>query len=187
MEKARRRTGLAPVDLPLSKVYGLLEPGPVVFLTTADRGRANVMTLSWHMMVEFTPPLVACVVSRADFSQIALRKTKQCVIAIPTSELAPQIVDVGNCSGSDVDKFAAFKLTPLPAARIAPPLIAECYANLECKIVDTRLVNKFDLFVLEVVKAWIDPACKDPKTIHHRGFGEFVVDGEILKLKSAKP
>lgn len=164
-----------------------MEPGPVVFLTTADRGRANVMTLSWHMMVDFTPPLVACVVSCANFSQTALRKTKQCVIAIPTRELAPQVVDVGNCSGRDIDKFAAFKLTPLPAARVTPPLIAECYANLECELVDTRLVNKFDLFVLEVVKAWINPAYKDPRTIHHRGFGEFVVDGEILKFKSEKP
>ena len=51
--------------LPLSKVYQLLEPGPVVLLTTAHKGRANVMTMSWHMMVEFEPPLVACVVSSA--------------------------------------------------------------------------------------------------------------------------
>ena len=77
MAKARRQDGVTTQDLPLPKVYGLLEPGPVVFLTTADRSRANVMTLSWHMMVEFTPPLIACVVSRANYSQAALRKTKQ--------------------------------------------------------------------------------------------------------------
>jgi hypothetical protein len=39
---------MARHSYPLSKVYGLLEPGPVVLLTTAHRGRANVMTLSWH-------------------------------------------------------------------------------------------------------------------------------------------
>ena len=187
MAKARRQDGVTMQDLPLPKVYGLLEPGPVVFLTTAERGRANVMTLSWHMMVEFSPPLVACVVSRANYSQAALRKTKQCVIAIPTRELAPQVVGVGNSSGRGVDKFAAIGLTPLPAARVTPPLIGECYANFECKVVDTRLVNKFDLFVIEVVKAWTNPACKDPRTLHHRGFGEFIVDGEILKTESKKP
>ena len=64
-------------DLPLSKVYQLLEPGPVVLLTTARKGRANVMTMSWHMMVEFEPPLVACVVSSADYSFAALRATKR--------------------------------------------------------------------------------------------------------------
>ena len=91
-------------DLPLSKVYQLLEPGPVVLLTTARKGRANVMTMSWHMMVEFEPPLVACVVSNADYSFAALRATKECVIAIPAVELAPKVVEVGNCSGRDVDE-----------------------------------------------------------------------------------
>ena len=62
-------------DLPLSKVYQLLEPGPVVLLTTARKSRANVMTMSWHMMVEFEPPLVACVVSAANYSFAVLRAT----------------------------------------------------------------------------------------------------------------
>jgi flavin reductase (DIM6/NTAB) family NADH-FMN oxidoreductase RutF len=39
--------------LALPKVYGLLEPGPVVLLTTSHKGAANVMTLSWHTMLEF--------------------------------------------------------------------------------------------------------------------------------------
>ena len=63
--------------LSLSKVYQLLEPGPVVLLTTARKGRANVMTMSWHMMVEFEPPLVACVVSSANHSFAALRATRR--------------------------------------------------------------------------------------------------------------
>jgi flavin reductase (DIM6/NTAB) family NADH-FMN oxidoreductase RutF len=62
--------------------------------------------------------------------------------------------------------------------------VAECFANLECKVADTRFVNKYNLFVLEVVKAWIDPSQKDPKTIHHHGYGKFAVDGEMIKLKS---
>lgn len=174
-------------DLALSKVYQLLEPGPVVLLATAHKGRANVMTMSWHMMVEFEPPLVACVVSNANYSFTALRATRECVIAIPALELAPKVVQVGNCSGADVDKFQKFGLTPVRAARVTPPLVGECFANLECKLADSRLVNKFNLFILEVVKAWIDPAQKNAKTIHHHGYGKFAVDGEMIKLKSGKP
>ena len=174
-------------DLPLSKVYQLLEPGPVVLLTTAHKGRANVMTMSWHMMVEFEPPLVACVVSNRDHSFRALRATKECVIAIPAVELAPVVVEIGNCSGRDVDKFEAFHLTPMKTERVGPPLVAECFANLECKVVDTRLVNRYNLFVLEVLKGWIDSTKKNPKTIHHQGLGSFVVDGETIKLKSKMP
>ncbi|MGA2565248.1 MAG: flavin reductase family protein [Pseudolabrys sp.] len=170
--------------LALSKVYQLLEPGPVVLLTTARKGRANVMTMSWHMMVDFEPPLVACVCSSANDSFDALRATGECVIAVPARKLAAKVVKVGNSSGRDLDKFTAFGLTPLPAECVAPPLVAECFANLECKVVDRRLENRYNLFILEVIKAWIDPAQKNPKTIHHQGYGKFVVDGATIELKS---
>jgi flavin reductase (DIM6/NTAB) family NADH-FMN oxidoreductase RutF len=185
--KLRIGGSAAMKNLPLSKVYQLLEPGPVVLLTTARKGRANVMVMSWHMMVEFEPPLIACVVSNANFSHAALRATKECVIAIPALELASKVVAIGNCSGRDVDKFKRFGLTPMPAKRVAPPLVAECFANLECRVVDTHLVNKYNLFVLEVLKAWHDPAQKNPRTIHHHGYGSFVVDGERIRIKSKMP
>ncbi len=171
-------------DLPLSKAYQLLEPGPVVLLTTAHKGRANIMTMSWHMMVDFEPPLVACVVSGADYSFAALRATKECVIAVPAVTLARTVVKIGNCSGRDVEKFTKFGLTPMPAERVAPPLVGECFANLECRVIDTSLVGKYNLFIFEVLKAWVDPAQKKPKTIHHQGYGRFVVDGATIKMKS---
>ena len=171
-------------SLPLARVYRLLEPGPVVLLTTAHRGRMNVMTMSWHTMLEFEPPLVGCVVSNRNFSFGALRSAKECVINIPTVKLAEAVVKCGNVSGRRKDKFTAFGLTALPAAQVAAPLIAECYANLECRVVDTRLVTKYNFFVLEVCKAWIDPAVQAPRTIHHRGRGEFMVAGRTIRLRS---
>lgn len=171
-------------ELSLSKVYQLLEPGPVVLLTTARKGRSNVMTMSWHMMVEFEPPLVACVVSNRDYSFAALRATGECVIAIPAAKLATKVVKVGNSSGREVDKFEAYGLTPVAAKRVAPPLVAECFANLECRVADRSLVNRYNLFILEVIKAWIDPAQKKPRTLHHRGYGTFAVDGRTIKLRS---
>ncbi|HVI89602.1 MAG TPA: flavin reductase family protein [Dongiaceae bacterium] len=174
-------------NLPLSEVYQFIEPGPVVLLTTSQHGRHNVMTMSWHMMVEFTPPLIACIVSTGDFSFRALRNTKECVIAIPPVELAEKVVKVGNCSGRDTDKFASCGLTPLPAQEVEAPLIADCFANLECRVVDTRLVNKYNLFILEVVRAWAAPGKDKARTIHHRGYGRFAVDGDIIRLKSRMP
>jgi flavin reductase (DIM6/NTAB) family NADH-FMN oxidoreductase RutF len=171
-------------ELPLSQVYQLIEPGPVVLLTTARNGRNNVMTMSWHMMIEFEPPLIACTVAGGDHSFRTLEDTGQCVIAIPAAEMAPTVVKIGNCSGRDVDKFARFKLTARPAADVSAPLIEECFANLECKVVDTDFVNKYNMFILEVVKAWIDPGQNEPKTVHHKGYGTFAVDGETIRMKS---
>jgi flavin reductase (DIM6/NTAB) family NADH-FMN oxidoreductase RutF len=171
-------------ELSLSKVYQLLEPGPVVLLTTARKGRANVMTMSWHMMVEFEPPLVACIVSSGDDSFAALRATGECVIAVPAVEMAEKVVAVGNSHGRDIDKFEAFGLTMVPAQEVGAPLVKECAANLECKVINRRLVKDYNLFVLEVVRAWGDPKQKNAKTMHHRGYGTFVVDGETVTLKS---
>lgn len=175
-------------ELPLADVYRLIEPGPVVLLSTRSRqGRSNVMTMSWHMMVEVAPPTIACIVSSNDLSFFALRQTRECVIAIPAVGLAEKVVKVGNCSGRDTDKFATAWFTPLPAEQVSAPLVAECFANLECRVVDTRLVNRYNLFVLEVVKAWIDPQQPRPKTIHHIGNGAFVVDGEVIHFESRMP
>ena len=175
---------MAHRSLPLSQVYRLLEPGPVVLVTTARKARPNVMAMSWHTMLEFEPPLVGCVVSDRNQSFAALKATRECVIAIPTIEIAKQVVGCGNISGRSVDKFARFGLTPMAASRVAAPLVAQCYANLECRVVDTRFVARYCFFVLEVVKAWIDRAHKDPRTIHHRGMGSFMVAGPTIRLPS---
>jgi flavin reductase (DIM6/NTAB) family NADH-FMN oxidoreductase RutF len=175
---------LTKKSFPLSRVYGLLEPGPVVLVTTARKGRPNVMAMSWHTMLEFEPPLVGCVISDRNYSFASLKATRECVINVPTAALAKKVVACGNVSGAKLDKFAAFGLTPVSARHVAAPLVDECYANLECKVVDARFVAKYCFFVLEVVKAWIDPAVERPRTIHHLGRGRFMVAGKTIRLAS---
>ena len=172
--------------LPLAEVYGLLEPGPVVLVTTARAGQMNLMPMSWHTMMEFVPPLVGCVISNQNYTFEVLRASGECVLNVPTAELARKMVRCGNATGRDVDKFAAFGLTPVPAAMVKAPLVAECYANLECKVTDRTLVNRYNFFVLEVVRAWIDPRRKRPRTLHHHGQGVFTIPGRTLKLPSPK-
>lgn len=172
--------------LSLSKVYQLLEPGPVVMVTTADQDKPNIMTMTWHMMVDFEPPILAFVMSNRNYSFKALTKTKECVINIPTAELAATVVKVGNCTGSKVDKFKKFQLTPQAASQVKVPLIGECYANLECKVIDMKMATKYNIFILEVVKAWISPSKKRPRTLHHWGNGVFSIDGKVITLPSNK-
>jgi flavin reductase (DIM6/NTAB) family NADH-FMN oxidoreductase RutF len=171
-------------SFPLSRVHQLLEPGPVVLVTTAHRGRPNVMTLSWHTMMEFEPPLVGFVLSNRNHSFAALSATGECVIAIPAVELARKVVACGNTSGRTVDKFPTIGLTPAAASCVAAPLVEECHANLECRVVDRRMVARYNFFVLEVLKAWIDPSRKDPRTLHHRGRGVFFASGRTIRLPS---
>lgn len=173
-------------EFPLAQVYGLLEPGPVVLVTTARAGRANIMPMSWHTMLEFVPPLVGCVISNRNYTFEVLRATGECAINVPTVELAQKVVACGNASGRQMDKFKTFDLTPAPGTVVKAPLIAECFASLECKVVDQKLVARYNFFVLEVVQAWVDPRRKRPRTIHHQGEGVFAVSGRTLTLPSPK-
>ena len=172
-------------ELPLSKVYQFIEPGPVVLLTTQAPGaKPNAMAMSWHMMLDFEPPLIACVVARGNYSFEALHNTQECVIAVPPASLAKIVTDIGNCTGGDTDKFGCFGLSLLPASDVAAPLIGEAMVNLECRVKDMKLVKPYNLFVLECVKAWENPHLKDAPMLHHHGYGNFSVDGEHIQIKS---
>ena len=162
----------------------LIEPGPVVLVSTMKGTQPNIMTMSWHMMIDFEPPILAYVISNRGFTFDIVRKTKELVINIPTVELAKKVVACENCSGRTVDKFKKFGLTPIAASMVSAPLIEECYANLECKVVDTQMASKYNISICEVVKAWIDRTQSKPSTIHHHGNGTFVFDGETIKLPS---
>jgi flavin reductase (DIM6/NTAB) family NADH-FMN oxidoreductase RutF len=171
-------------SLPLSEIYRLLEPGPVVLLTTTLSGKDNVMTMSWHTMMEFEPPLIGCVISDNDYTFNILKTTKECVINIPTVEIAEKVVGCGNTSGDNIDKFKFFHLTPVASSVVKAPLIKECYANIECKVINTEMVPQYGFFILEAVKGWITPSRKQPRTIHHLGRGNFMVAGKLIKLPS---
>jgi flavin reductase (DIM6/NTAB) family NADH-FMN oxidoreductase RutF len=113
-----------------------------------------------------------------------LKKSRESVLNIPTVGLASKVVACGNVSGKTVDKFAVVDLTPVAAAEVKPPLIDDCYASLECKVVDTRMVAHYGLFILEVVKARIGPSRKTPRTIHRFRTSRFMVAGTTTKLAS---
>ena len=172
---------------PLSEVYRLLEPGPVVMISTANGKRRNVMTMSWQTMIDFTPPLVGLIISNKNFTFNILKSTKECVINIPSARIAKKVVACGNCSGRDIDKFEKFGLTTSPAASVKAPLIDECFANLECKLVDASMAARYNFFIVKVIKAWIDPAAKNPRMLHHHGMGVFTLDRKRFRLPSRMP
>ncbi|MCG2632534.1 flavin reductase family protein [Bradyrhizobium sp. WYCCWR 13023] len=164
-------------DFPVANVRRFLEPGPIVLVSSAHKDETNIMTMGWHMMMEFTPALIGCIISSENHSFELIRRSRQCVINIPTADLAATVVKIGNCSGRDVDKFSEFGLTPRAGTHVRAPLVEECYANFECRLVDSRLVKTYNMFVFEVVKAHAATSPKLPKTIHYRGDGEFMMSG----------
>ena len=169
-------------DFPVAKIRRFLEPGPIVLVSSAWRGKTNIMTMGWHTVMEFEPSMIGCCIF-SDYSADLVKRSKECVINIPTVDLASVAVGIGNSTGADVDKFAKFKLTAVRGTKIDAPLIKECYANFECKVIDASLVRKYHFFVLKVVKAHVAIAPRNPRTIHYRGEGIFMVSGRHINLR----
>jgi flavin reductase (DIM6/NTAB) family NADH-FMN oxidoreductase RutF len=174
-------------DFPLTRIREHLETGPVVLVTSRYTGRSNIMTMGWHSMMEFEPALFGCYIWNGNRSFEAIRKSRECVINIPTAELLDQVVAIGNNHAEDGDKFTATGLTAGKALRVKAPLIDECYASFECRLYDDRMVKKYSFFIWEIVKAHVAKVDK-PRTLHYRGRGTFMRAGpEIDRKKRFKP
>ena len=164
-------------DFPVDKIRRFVEPGPIVLVSCAWKDGTNIMTMGWHMVMGFEPSLIGCYIWSDNHSFDMIRKSKACVINIPTDDLATKVVGIGNTSGRDIDKFTKFRLTAVPGTKVEAPLVEECYANFECKLVDSSLIKTYSLFVLEVVKAHVAASPKYPRTLHYRGDGVFMISG----------
>jgi flavin reductase (DIM6/NTAB) family NADH-FMN oxidoreductase RutF len=179
---------MAKKNFPVTKVRRFLEPGPIVLITSAHKGERNIMTLGWHMMLEYDR--VGCFIWDQNHSFELVRRSRQCVINVPTVELIDAVIGIGNLHASPrdkADKFERFGLTPVPAAKVKAPLIAECYASFECQLIDANLIKKYSLFVFEVVKAHVATAKKGgpkyPTTVHYRGDGVFMISGKNVSYR----
>ena len=170
-------------DLPVHLARRYLEPGPIVLVSSAWQDETNIMTLGWHTVMEFTPSLVGCVISAGNHSFELVRQSGECVINLPTTKLTDTVVGIGNSSGTEIDKFAHFGLTPEKSGRVAAPCIGECHANFECRLYDDAMVERYNFFIFEIVQARVATRPKHPETLHYTGEGVFMVSGKIISRR----
>jgi flavin reductase (DIM6/NTAB) family NADH-FMN oxidoreductase RutF len=170
-------TSYSKRSFPVQKIRRFLEPGPIVLVSSQWKGEIDVMAMGWHTMLEFEPALFGCLISEGNHSFNLIRQSKECVINLPTIDLANKVVSIGNCHGGDIDKFSRFNLTPQRGLKVKAPLIRECYANFECKLHDARMITKYNFFIWKVVRALVARSPKYPRTIHYTGDGVFMLSG----------
>ena len=164
----------------ISKAFTLIEPGPVILVTTNDGRKDNIMTITWTMVLDFSPAF-AISTGPWNHSFAALRDSKACVLSVPTLDLIDIAIGIGTCSGRDTDKFAKFGLTRVKAKHVRAPLIQECLANIECRVDD--IIDRHNIVVLEGIAAYFDTARNEKRTIHAIGDGTFIADGRLINRK----
>jgi len=128
-------------------------PSPAALITSADEaGKPNVCTIGECFNISIRQPvIVGIAIAPPRYTNELIRRTKEFVVNLPTAKLVREVDLCGSCSGRTADKFALTGLTPLPAVKVRPPLIAECPINVECRLLRVETMGDHDLFIGEVV------------------------------------
>jgi len=164
----------------LERAFTYLESGAVLLVTTRAGKADNVMTVSWQMVLDFTPRIAICTGEWNESFERILR-TKQCVLCVPAVDMLDKVVGIGTVHAGECDKFKHFHLKKQAAAKVKAPLITDCLAAIECKLVD--YVKEHDILVLKGVQLWENPLKKERRVIHANGDGTFFADGEFYNLR----
>jgi flavin reductase (DIM6/NTAB) family NADH-FMN oxidoreductase RutF len=141
----------------------ILLPVPAVLVTVADGKKGNIVTIAWAGTVCSAPPMVSVAIRGSRYSHELLECSREFVVNLPRASQVEQVDLCGSISGRDEDKWVAAGLTPLPAAKVQAPLIAECPINLECVVRHELSLGAHDLFIGEIVAVHCDEEVIDAR------------------------
>jgi flavin reductase (DIM6/NTAB) family NADH-FMN oxidoreductase RutF len=169
-------------DMELWKARRLLNHSPLILLTSSARGRDNVMTVAWSIPLSHGAPLLGVAVSKDCFSHELVSKSMEFAINIPDRNLLETVKMCGTTSGRDIDKFRSFGLTKERAEKVSAPLIKECFASIEVRVINTVDCDDHTLFIGEVLRCTAEKGAMDATldisryaTLHHLGEDVFAV------------
>jgi flavin reductase (DIM6/NTAB) family NADH-FMN oxidoreductase RutF len=182
---------MQPVEL--TKAFRLLNHGPTTIITSAHAGKSNIMAAAWVCALDFNPPKVTVVIDSKTYTRELMEAEGTFAINLPCVKQIELVKKVGGISGRDLpdtDKFAEYGIETFAAQEISAPLVKDCVAWLECKIIpEPHNQNAYDLFIAEVVAAhanarvfsdgrWHFDDHDELRTIHHIAGGVFFATGQ---------
>lgn len=181
------------IEVPSQKAYRLIYPRLVVLASCIDQatGKPNIITIAWATPLSMNPPLVGILIAPRRYSHELISNAKEFVINIPTVEILDKAIKCGRTSGRRHEKFSEFGLTAKPSKVVKSPIIEECIAHLECKLVDQITTGDHTLFVGEVVAAYANEGAFDGEFMDiERVRNLYQVSGDsfaVLSKKLLKP
>ena len=180
---------MAKLDVPSAKAYRLLYPRLTVLVSCFDPAsrKPNIITIAWAVPLSIDPPLMGILVAPKRHSHELISHAKEFAINIPTMEILDRAIECGKVSGRRHDKFAEFGLTPQPGKVIQAPIIEECVAHMECKLVSQVTTGDHTLFIGEVLTAYADEGAFDGEFIDiERVQNIYQVGGDVFTTLSKK-
>ncbi|MDO4513080.1 MAG: flavin reductase family protein [Lachnospiraceae bacterium] len=146
----------------LWKPGNMLYPVPVVMVSCRDlEGRDDIVTVAWAGTICSDPAMLSISVRPERFSYHMIKETGEFVVNLVNRDLVFATDYCGVRSGRDVDKFKEMQLTRSASNYIGAPGILESPVNLECKVVESKLLGSHEMFMAEIVGVTIDDKFMD--------------------------
>jgi flavin reductase (DIM6/NTAB) family NADH-FMN oxidoreductase RutF len=143
------------VPVPFEKCLYFLHPFNTTLVTCKGKnGKVNVLAVAWIIPVSAKPPLLAMSIRPERYSHELIMEGGEFVVNIPTFKMVKKVVVCGRTSGRNLDKFKKASLSLQKAQKVKAPVISECVAHLECKIVKTEEIGDHTLMIGQIVAAY---------------------------------
>lgn len=108
----------------IKRVFTWFESGPVILVASNDGLVDNVMTISWHMVMDFSPHIAITTGSWNESYETILR-TKEAVLCVPNASMIDTVIKIGTVHGSEKNKFDEYGLSRQKASKVKAPLITD--------------------------------------------------------------
>lgn len=135
-------------------LWGALSSGGALLVVLDPTGRPNPMTIGWGQIgIVWSRPVFTVAVRQSRFSYECLLAARSFTVSVPASgALKDALALCGTKSGRALDKFGAAGLTARPGRLVETPVVAECLAHYECKLLARSLVALPDVVDSDVVE-----------------------------------
>ena len=141
----------------------MLNPVPVVMVSSGDMEKSNIFTAAWTGTVCSEPPMVYVSIRKSRYSHELISENGTFVINLVGKDTVKACDFCGVKSGRDVDKFKELKLTKTEGRVTGVPMIEECPVNLECKVTQVLELGSHDMFLATVEAVYVDSKIIDDK------------------------
>ena len=141
----------------MSRSYSRQFVHPVALLSVKYENIENIATMAWVSPVSFDPPLVMVAVSPKRYSHELVEKAGEFALLVLGEDQKELSTLAGTKTGRREQKWELepFKLLRKAPRIISAPLLKECRAAYECKLVNQLSTGDHTLFIGEIVAAEI--------------------------------
>jgi flavin reductase (DIM6/NTAB) family NADH-FMN oxidoreductase RutF len=142
-------------NVPLGSFSRLLHPYSAVLVTASSKDKKNVMAVAWIMPVSADPPILAISIRASRYTYKLISESGLFAVNVPSFEQAKEVLLCGRKSGRNVDKFKKAGFTVEKGKAFDIPIIKECVAHIECKVIKVFELGDHMLIAGQVSAAYV--------------------------------